>query len=114
MHKGIRLLSTITCLLLLLSLTACQEGQPQESSSVDVTQNVNISQEEKSDHPVAEGNSESQKPQEETQEGAPVVYFTSDISAEGLVKIYEKLGWEPTVTLEEGLKRTIEYFRTKY
>ena len=26
----------------------------------------------------------------------------------------EKLGWEPTVTLEEGLKRTIEYFRTKY
>ena len=27
---------------------------------------------------------------------ASVVYFTSDISAEGLVKIYEKLGWEPT------------------
>ena len=26
----------------------------------------------------------------------PAVYFTSDISAEGLVKIYEKLEWEPT------------------
>ena len=25
----------------------------------------------------------------------PVVYFTSDISAEGLVHIYEQLGWEP-------------------
>lgn len=27
--------------------------------------------------------------------GAPVVYFTSDISAEGLVRIYEALGWTP-------------------
>ncbi len=26
---------------------------------------------------------------------APVVYFTSDISAEGLVRIYEALGWTP-------------------
>jgi uncharacterized Fe-S center protein len=26
---------------------------------------------------------------------APAVYFTSDISAGGLVRIYEKLGWEP-------------------
>ena len=26
---------------------------------------------------------------------APVVYFTSDISAEGLVRAYEKLGWQP-------------------
>ena len=27
---------------------------------------------------------------------ASVVYFTSDISAEGLVRLYEALGWEPT------------------
>ena len=26
----------------------------------------------------------------------PVVYFTADISAEGLVKLYEQLGWEPS------------------
>ena len=26
----------------------------------------------------------------------PIVYFTSDISTEGLVAIYEALGWEPT------------------
>ena len=25
----------------------------------------------------------------------PLVYFTSDISAEGLVRIYESLGWDP-------------------
>ena len=27
---------------------------------------------------------------------APVVYFTSDISAEGLVRLYRQLGWQPT------------------
>ena len=29
-------------------------------------------------------------------DGTPVVYFTSDISAEGMVAIYEVLGWTPT------------------
>ena len=29
-------------------------------------------------------------------DGAPVVYFTSDISPESLVEIYEKLGWTPS------------------
>ncbi len=27
---------------------------------------------------------------------APAVYFTSDISAEGLVRVFEQLGWEPS------------------
>lgn len=27
--------------------------------------------------------------------GEPAVYFTSDISADGLVRVYEKLGWRP-------------------
>ncbi|MBQ5960014.1 MAG: DUF362 domain-containing protein [Firmicutes bacterium] len=30
------------------------------------------------------------------QDAVPVVYFTADISAEGLVKLYETLGWTPT------------------
>ena len=29
-------------------------------------------------------------------EDAPVVYFTADISAEGLVRVYDSLGWEPS------------------
>ena len=29
-------------------------------------------------------------------EDAPAVYFTSDISAEGMLRLYESLGWEPT------------------
>lgn len=28
-------------------------------------------------------------------------------------KIHEKLGWTPTVTLEEGLKKTVEFFKLK-
>ena len=32
----------------------------------------------------------------DSSEIAPVVYFTSDISSEGLIRIYEALGWEPT------------------
>ena len=34
--------------------------------------------------------------EEKTPDGAPAVYFTSDISAAGLVKIYEALGWTPS------------------
>ena len=32
---------------------------------------------------------------ETTDEAAPVVYFTKDISPEGLVKAYKALGWTP-------------------
>ena len=42
-------------------------------------------------------------PEDEISESAPsegsnsIVYFTSDISAEGLIRIYKALGWEPQV-----------------
>ncbi len=29
-----------------------------------------------------------------------------------IAKAKRVLGWEPTITLEEGLKKTIEYFRS--
>lgn len=35
------------------------------------------------------------KPFKTDDENAPVVYYTKDISAEGLVKVYEAMGWEP-------------------
>ena len=28
-------------------------------------------------------------------ESAPAVYFTTDISADGMLKVYEALGWKP-------------------
>jgi len=33
--------------------------------------------------------------QDDTNSDIPLVYFTSDISADGLVKLYEALGWKP-------------------
>ncbi len=36
------------------------------------------------------------KPGDTVEDGKSVVYFTSDISAEGLLEIYKALGWEPT------------------
>ena len=41
------------------------------------------------------GTSEAAALPEETGSGSPVVYFSSDISAEGLVNIYDALGWTP-------------------
>ena len=37
-----------------------------------------------------------QKTGQTDSEDAPVVYFTADISAEGLVRVYDSLGWEPS------------------
>jgi UDP-glucose 4-epimerase len=28
-------------------------------------------------------------------------------------KIHEELGWTPSVTIEEGLKKTVEFFKNK-
>lgn len=48
-------------------------------------------------------------------EGAPVVYFTSDITPEGLTAVYEKLGWTPTgkvaVKLSTGEPPASNYLR---
>ena len=50
--------------------------------------------------PAAESTAESMPADsssgEPTASGSPTVYFTSDISAEGLVRIYEALGWTPS------------------
>ena len=42
-----------------------------------------------------DSNTEVSEPATSEESSDPLVYFTSDISAEGLVRIYETLGWEP-------------------
>ena len=66
--------------------TAATEAQPAESQKAEA--------ETTEAQPAAAETTEAQ-PAAGT-EGAPAVYFTSDISAEGLVKIYDKLGWTPS------------------
>lgn len=43
----------------------------------------------------ADTNTEVSEPAASEESSDPLVYFTSDISAEGLVRIYESLSWEP-------------------
>ncbi len=50
-----------------------------------------------SSQPVSASESTENKAEEpKAEKDAPIVYFTSDISAEGLVKIYDALGWTPS------------------
>ena len=90
-----------------LLLGGCASGQaataqPAESQQAEAQAAAGGEQQETA---AAEAQpAESQKAEAETTEaqpaagteGAPAVYFTSDISAEGLVKIYDKLGWTPS------------------
>lgn len=72
----------IACIL----ITGCAENKvstdDQQENSPAVTENTT----EQTDDTAKEDGSESD---------SPVVYFTGDISAEGLVKIYEMLEWSP-------------------
>ena len=102
MHTKAKRISSILLTLLLLSFTitatACGTGSPQEpttanepttasaAQSASATQSPSTTQESTPDTPV----------QKEADSTPPTVYFTSDISAEGLVKIYEQLGWTPS------------------
>ena len=78
------------CLVLCLLLAGCGAGQAVEKS------------ENNSPAPGAQETVPSDMDAEETLDeqaeaagSTPVVYFTADISEEGLVRLYKKLGWEP-------------------
>ena len=90
------MVSTNTILVLTMAslLVGCGETR-QEQSSADLAS--------KEDNPslVVEKEREeisSEEPDTETESIAepPVVFFTTDITAEGLVRIYEQLDWQPT------------------
>ncbi len=70
------------CLSVLLFLGACSTSDTAESDSDAKEQDT------------AEV-TETETIKEENTEDASVVYFTSNISAEGLVNLYETLGWHP-------------------
>ena len=90
---------------LLLMLNACGSHQaaapaePSESAeAADSTQEV-TSHETQAAEPQydtsADTDTDVSEPAVSEESSDPLVYFTSDISAEGLVKIYESLDWEP-------------------
>ena len=91
--------AVILAVLLLLSLSACGGttfgSDASVSNEADFSKRVENATENDSTEAVSE-TTEREESQPEITSERPVVYFTSDISAQGLVNIYHALGWEPT------------------
>ena len=91
-----RLFNLVLCCLLAVTFTACAAENPAETEVVNdkEPQTVNTGTEETS--PSVSNEDDMSGTTMQTKDNVPLVYFTSDISAEGLVKLYQQLGWEPT------------------
>ena len=101
--KMFKLLSVLSVLLLLLS--GCGQSEP----SADSGQDSELIEGTRSDDSKEIANNEETANISDTEESfgsdgetendsaeGSVVYFTSDISAEGMMAVYEAIGWEPT------------------
>ena len=75
------------------SLEASESSEP-ASSAYGVTSSETQAASSQADT-SGDTNTEVSEPATSEESSDPLVYFTSDISAEGLVRIYESLGWEP-------------------
>ena len=89
-----KVILSIACIMAMLIMTGCSGNESgtdsqQVNNSASSIENPTIQTNESTDETVV---SEVADP---VAENSPVVYFTSDISAEGLVKIYDTLGWTP-------------------
>ena len=82
--NGWKRISLLTSLLLFGACASPATAQPTAAATLPVSA---------SGKPVAATQSEAPQP---AVNGAPVVYFTSDISAARLVKVYDALNWQPT------------------
>ena len=89
--------------LMLLSLCAC--GRTEKATSSDeyvahsTTETSSDADADSSQTTEMAGQSDEDASLSIEDSSAPVVFFTSDISAEGLARLYEKLIWEPTGNL---------------
>lgn len=93
-----RIAVILIVLIALVSLSACGEtagsGEP-ESNGTDSSEQVETATENDTKDTAPESEGEEEDVTDVTSEQS-VVYFISDISAQGLVDIYQALGWEPT------------------
>lgn len=97
-----RMIGVCMTFILMVSLTACQNTAPQISDSSGQTSISQIpstgAEQESADRETSDEeafNGENFNGEISNEETA-VVYFTSNISSEGLVAVYEALEWEPT------------------
>ena len=98
-----KVISIGTVLVMLLSPCAC--GSTEKSASSDeyvahsTTETSSDADADSSQTTETAGQSDEDASSNLGDSSAPMVYFTSDISAEGLARLYEKLIWEPTGNL---------------
>ena len=94
-----RVLNMTIVFAMLFSLCACgNTGQAASEGTSDSPQAAEQAAEQAGGQTEVQQAEPAESAQAETAENAasaPVVYFTSDISAAGLVRIYEQLGWTP-------------------
>jgi len=96
------LLAIIACLAICLLMAACADtrtgtetSQPSETgNSAETTAPVETSEKEAGET-LSDAESAADTAETASSNDTPIVYFTSDISAESLVKIYEALNWMP-------------------
>ena len=74
----------------LVSMAGCAGGNTSAETETKESYENTVRIEETTDIPI------SSETENEKSDTSSVVYFTSDISAEGLVKIYKALGWAPS------------------
>jgi len=99
-----------------LLLSGCGQDAASEMGSTG-SQTAGSVESQSSENPAlsdTEPDSESEN-QDEDRDDTSAVYFTSDISAEGMMAVYEALGWEPTgkvaVKLSTGEPPASNYLR---
>lgn len=109
---------TIALILAMLTLVGCLAGCGQQGTENQNTggSTSSVTNNSESDMPQnSEDSSMNESNNEQPSSDSPVVYFTSDISPEGLVAVYEKLGWNPTgkvaVKLSTGEPPASNYLR---
>ena len=94
-----RIVSLLLCMALVLCLSACGSSNAVSSNNEETSKPSEEAQPANTQtdpEKTSEDNTENAGTAPESENAdTPVVYFTSDISAEGLVRIYEQLGWEP-------------------
>ncbi len=83
---------------IMMIFTACEsagtaENSETERTSYNVAESADVGQSSDSEEEISES---SQAPNDGTQTDAPTVYMTTDISPEGIMKVYEALGVELT------------------
>lgn len=106
----------LTIIISAVFLTGCGKRKEERPNADDRISSVNQTEasnngsfKESEDNTMTEANAA------QPSNDAPVVYFTSDVTPEGLMAVYEKLGWNPTgkvaVKLSTGEPPASNYLR---